>query len=301
MTIVYYQRKEFNIKQYFINRFARVYPLYIFAIVLILFIKFFRLININELILNVTMLQSWVPNMALTLNYPGWSLSVELFFYICFPLIFKYLRNKSFNFSAVIILLFWITSQIFYQLIALDKIGIPVYSIKDVQYQPVFHLNEFLVGILTGLWFIKSSKQYTSNFTNTCLVVLLIIVLIFLLKKPIDLSYHNGLLAIIFAPLIFLISTNKGVISIFFSSKVFVYLGEISYGIYLLQYPIWKALSDYRLEKYFGITSNQSDNTLVFLLRLTVLILLAAFSFKFIESPMRNLIRKLNTTKYKRL
>ena len=97
LTIVYYQKKEFSTKQYFINRFARVYPLYIFSIIIILFIFHFQSININELILNITMLQSWVPKMATTLNYPAWSLSVELFFYISFPLIFRYLKKRRDN------------------------------------------------------------------------------------------------------------------------------------------------------------------------------------------------------------
>lgn len=299
MTIVYYQKKEFSTKQYFINRFARIYPLYIFAIILILFIKLFKSININELILNIAMLQSWIPKMALTLNYPGWSLSVELLFYISFPLIFRYLKNKSLNFSAVTILLFWLISQIIYQLITLEKIDIPLYSIRDIQYHPIFHLNEFLIGILTGLIFTKSPKKYISSLKITYLGILLILILLLLLKFPTGLSYHNGLLAIVFSLLIFVISKSNGRISRLFSSKVFIYLGEISYGIYILQYPVWKALSDSRLEKHFGITSHISDNTINFIIRLTVLISLAAFSFKFIENPMRKRIRKLSTTPYK--
>lgn len=243
------------------------------------------------------MLQSWAPKMALTLNYPGWSLSVELFFYLCFPLIFKYLKNKSFSFSATTVLLFWIVSQIIYQLITYGEIDIPIYSIKDIQYQPIFHLNQFLIGILTGIIFIKTPKELAANFINVGIGILLVSILIFLLKHPLNLSYHNGLLAIIFSPLIFFIAKDNGKISTLFSGRLFIYLGEISYGIYLLQYPVWKALSDYRLEKYFGISNNISDNTTNFLIRLTVLILLAAFSFKFIESPMRKSIRKLSTFK----
>ena len=299
LTIVYSQRKEFNAKQYFINRLARVYPLYIFAIFLILFVKGFKFIRLQEFILNITMLQSWIPKMAMTLNYPGWSLSVELLFYACFPLIFSFLRKKSLSFSAITILIFWITSQVFYQLISLDKMDILFYSIKDIQFHPIFHLNEFFIGILTGFVFIKTPKTFASNSINMFLGMSLVILLIFLLKYPLDLRYHNGLLAVIFSPIIFLISKNNGRISTFFSGKVFIYLGEISYGIYLLQYPVWGTLTDYRLEKYFGVTNSLFNNTTIFFIRFMVLILLAAFSFRFIEGPMRKSIRKLGAVKNK--
>lgn len=44
--------------------------------------------NIEGYFLNVLMIQAWLPNKTLNFNHVTWSLSVELLFYISFPLIF---------------------------------------------------------------------------------------------------------------------------------------------------------------------------------------------------------------------
>jgi peptidoglycan/LPS O-acetylase OafA/YrhL len=129
---------------------------------------------------------------------------------------------------------------------------------------------------------------------------LFLTLLVFSLKYQLGLSYHNGLLGIIFAPLIFLIAKSKGSISTFFSNRLFVFLGEISYGIYIYQVPIWVIssfiLTDYRMDKYLGIVKNQSDNTSVFLIKLFILILISSISYMYIERPLREKIKKIGTT-----
>ena len=97
MIIAYGTREKINFLKYLNNRFARIYPVYLLAILLILGIKLFKNIDKIDLILNLSMLQSWIHNKALTLNYPGWSLSVELFFYLTFPLLFNYFYSKKKN------------------------------------------------------------------------------------------------------------------------------------------------------------------------------------------------------------
>ncbi|MHA6248777.1 acyltransferase family protein [Pontibacter sp. CAU 1760] len=301
MTIVYYNRKGFNTRQYLVNRFARIYPLYIFAILLILIAELSNKMPFYELLLNVTMLQSWASNMALTLNYPGWSLSVEMFFYICFPAIFYLINKHSIKAIASSILLFWLGSQVIYHLILYSVIHLPYYTIDDMLYLPILHLNEFLIGIITGLAFLYTPTKGISDWLNTALITLLIGVIIIALKYPFGLNYHNGLLAILFAPLIYFISKNEGRIQKCFSKNMFVYLGEISFGVYLLQYPIWLFITDARLEKYFGVFRNGTDDTVGFCIRLVALILLSAFAYRFIENPLRDFIKKLSTTKYRQL
>lgn len=289
MTIVYYPKKELSIKQFLVNRVARIYPLYIFAIILILFIKLFRLVDFKELTLNIFMIQSWFPKMALTLNYPGWSLSVELFFYLCFIPIINFIKNKRISTIAFIILLFWFISQVIYHHLFIGSNEFLFYSARDIKYLPIFHLNEFLIGIFTGLLFLKSMKKKLLHSNNTIIIILLLLLVLFL-KYPLGFNYHNGLLAAIFAPLIFFISKSSGKMSSFFSNKIFIFLGEISYGIYLLQYPVWKAMG--KIEKYFDIINEYSDNTIFFLLKLFILILLSSLTYKYIETPMRKLIRR---------
>jgi peptidoglycan/LPS O-acetylase OafA/YrhL len=90
MIIAYIDKENIDFFEYVKNRLARIYPVYFLAIILILVIRFFAGVNLVDLILNALMLQAWVPEKALTINFPGWSLSVELFFYILFPFLFNF-------------------------------------------------------------------------------------------------------------------------------------------------------------------------------------------------------------------
>lgn len=289
MIIAYGTREKINFLKYLNNRFARIYPVYLLAILLILGIKLFKNIDKIDLILNLSMLQSWIHNKALTLNYPGWSLSVELFFYLTFPLLFNYFYSKKkLKHISVWIVLFFILSQTIYHLIINGFIELPYYSIVDIYYHPLMHFNEFLIGNLAGLYFIKKLKSKQKNYIVP--ILLTIIILIILLKFPLGLSYHNGLFSIVFVPFIILLSLSNDKLTKLFSKNIFVFLGEISFGIYILQAPVWTIFSDYRMDKFFFL-NKESDFTESFFMRTLILILLSAFSYLFFEKPIRNKIK----------
>jgi len=94
MAIAYYRPESdfsdiepINRRKYWIARVARIYPVYILALLIIVAAKYKTVIDQPELLpLHLTMLQAWIPGYPITLNTPGWSLSVEAFFYLCFPL-----------------------------------------------------------------------------------------------------------------------------------------------------------------------------------------------------------------------
>ena len=289
MIIAYYNNTKIIFLKYMKNRLARIYPVYLLAIFLVLYINLFKVINFTDLFLNILMIQSWIPEKALTINFPGWSLSVELFFYLSFPFLFNFIYKKNTLKSiAFWIILFWLLSQIiFYLIVNTDFITTPVYIIQDLHYNPLMHLNEFLIGNLAGLYFMSELKEKRKNYSVHILFMLLILVLLF--KFTFGLDYHNGLLAVIFVPLIVLISLSTDKLTNLLRENFFVFLGEISFSIYILQYPVWVLCSDYRLNKYFGI-DKESDISLSFFLRLAILIILSSISYLFFEKPIRNKI-----------
>lgn len=289
MIIAYGNKKKINFFNYLKNRLARIYPVYLLAIIIILSLNLFKNINIYDLFLNIFMLQSWVPEKALTLNFPGWSLSVELFFYVSFPILYNlFYSNKSLKKITLWIVVFWLVSQIFYHLIINEKIQFFCYSIKDIKYYPLMHFNEFLVGNLAGLFFIKKLKNKTKNYIF--FIISTLIVLLFLLKNKIGLNYHNGILSVIFIPLIILLSLSNDKLTRLISKKFFVFLGEISFGIYILQVPVWLIFSDYRMNKYFGL-DKETNFTESFLIRTIILIIFSSLSYLFFEKPIRNKIK----------
>jgi peptidoglycan/LPS O-acetylase OafA/YrhL len=159
----------------------------------------------------------------------------------------------------------------------------------DASYFPLMHLNEFLVGNLAGLYFINSSLA-KQNFDLLIIGIVMLIVVV--LKYPLGFNFHNGLLALFFIPLIILLSLNDGIISVLFKSKICVFLGEISFGIYILQFVVWEYVSDYRLAKYFGIDKVE-DFIFSFFLRLFILIFISSISYVYIETPIRNRIKRI--------
>lgn len=296
MIIAYNNNNKIFFFEYVKNRLARIYPVYLLAIFLILAIQLFREINYINLILNILMLQAWVPGKAITINYPGWSLSIELFFYFSFPFLFNYIYKKiSLRNITFWIILFWLFSQImFYLLVKTDLIKISMYSVKDLHYNPLMHFNEFLIGNLAGLYFINELKDKRKNYFG--FILFTIFILFLLLKFSFGLNYHNGLLSIIFVPFILFLSLSTDKLTQLFSKNIFVFLGEISFGIYILQMPVWVIFSDYRMNKYFGI-DKESDFSLSFFIRLLILLIVSSISYLYFEKPIRRKISSISLTK----
>lgn len=292
MIVAYYKNSKIDLLFYMKNRFARIYPVYFIAIFLLLLLSILsKNLDYQGLILNLLIIQAWVPGKALAFNIPGWSLSVEFLFYVLFPFLFNSFYSKI-PFKKLIfpIVLFWMISQIFYHVLLYepDLLELMVYKI-DASYFPLMHLNEFLVGNIAGLYFVKSSLT-KRNFDLFIIGIVMLIALV--LRFPIGLNFHNGLLALLFIPLIILLALNDGKISVLFKSKVCVFLGEISFGIYILQFVVWQWISDYRLEKYFGIDKVE-DFIFSFFLRLFILIFISSISYIYVETPIRNRIKRI--------
>lgn len=290
MVIAYEKKTKICYAEYFKSRFARIYPIYCFAIFLLLLTQFLtRSIDFEGFFLNLFMIQAWLPGKALSFNSPGWSLSVEAFFYVIFPVLFNVIYKRgNYKTITITVLLFWLMSQIIFHLLLSTNLNEAyLFKDKDLLYSPIMHLNEFLVGNLAGLFYVNRIKSKRNNFDWQIGIVVIVILLV--MRFPIGLNLHNGLLALLFIPLILLISFNEGVITKIFKSKFCVFLGEISFGIYILQYPVFSLISSYSLNKYFNI----SDVTLVFFIRLLILIVLSAVAYVYIEKPIQNKIKNI--------
>ena len=78
---------KFNNKKFLLKRFFRLWPLHFITMIPFVFLnENIDILNIISIFLNLSFLQSWIPNVNIyyDLNTPSWSLSNEIFFYICF-------------------------------------------------------------------------------------------------------------------------------------------------------------------------------------------------------------------------
>lgn len=289
MIIAYGNKPQVDFFDYMKNRFARIYPVYLLGLLGFLFYLLYNHVSFDwiGLPLGLLALQSWVPGQALSLNYPGWSLSVEFFFYATFPFLLNYLYKKH-DYKKLIIpfVLFWLISQIaskvlldpsFYQ-------GFPSKSHDFIFYYPLMHFNEFLIGNLAGLFFIHHMKMDKTRNYDWWILGLFSILLV-VLKYAKGINMHNGALAVLFVPLIVLLALNKGRITQLFNLRPFIFLGEISFGIYILQLPVF--VWSKKIYEYIHF----SNPVIEFHLYLLLLILAAGVSYVYIETPLRNMIK----------
>ena len=230
--------------RFYFARFARVYPIYLLAL-LITFALEWRLLLVPSHLLAVAadllLIQSWSVKTAILFLAPAWTLSCEAFFYLTFPLLILRLRPSSVARAITATALFWLTSQIVPLWYLHHTFGFhlqlwlpeqPSSLLNFVQFTPLFALPEFLCGMLLG-WI---AVRFPITASSSVLVTFAgLIALAAGLQASEHLPYamlHNGLLIPAYAALI-LGLTQDNQVSRLLSGKPLILLGESSFALYL--------------------------------------------------------------------
>lgn len=278
-------------RQFWVNRFARIYPLYVVALLATWLLM--RLTQtgsysdasyLGMVATEMTLLQAWVQTWVPPLNYPGWSLSVEAFFYLIFPFLYQWLvicKSRQIVMAGVSI---WLADQLIYKFLV-DNTSLEIFSL----YFPVLHLGTFVVGVATGILTLRHWPIMLRN-KPTITALLIGITLLFACLIGTDSTimyyYHNGLFAPLFVVFILFLTVQQGALARWLSHPKLIYLGEISYGIYLLQVPVGMA-AFYLNQHYVRLSPS-----LYGIVYVGLLFLIAAIGFEKIEIPGRRLLRK---------
>lgn len=293
MAIAYYRHDSsglINKERYWINRIARIYPAYIVAVLLVVAyaaIKpdFFSSLA-SRLPLEIVLLQSWIGKSSI--NFPGWSLSVEIFFYLCFPFVMSFLSNKSDRWLALAAIFVYIVFLgLNYQATIYTEQG--RLSTSFMMYFPVFHFATFLAGVVSGMIFLRHQNWIMKHQAATKYIgytIMLALLFIYLLPNGLVRKlHHNGLLAPVYAFFFIAFSIPSNVNRIL-SHPFAVFLGEISYGIYILQFPVWLHFKEF-------LHLKSPLPLFWFIGYLVVLIALSAGIYVFIEKKAQLRLRKI--------
>ena len=282
--------RKINAYQYYVNRIAKIYPVYVLALLLTLISA--TSVVYYKLFAELFLIQAGVPSFLPSYNLPAWSLSVELFFYLLFPLLYnRFYLNKRLRYIAIAVICFWLVSQIA-SCAFLSHLpnASDVYK-NFVFYNPLVHLNEFVVGNLTGLVYFYIQKnnffkgQYVllvAGLSCSCLFIALLGLLPTTNLKQV-LNLHNGLLNVVFAPCILFIALNKGRISKVLSLPLLVRLGEASYCIYIFQFPVFWLVKELNL---------LNDVVWLFYVQVVALIMFSFFIYFLLEIPAKNYLKR---------
>ncbi|MEN9400918.1 MAG: hypothetical protein RL632_2021 [Bacteroidota bacterium] len=289
--------EKINSREFWKRRAARIVPMYLLAF-LIFFLINFRYDpaiplkwQIQSLYHSLFFLQSWKYKMALDVNYPSWSLSVEAFFYFIFPWLYSNLRELSNKKLLVISFIAWLLN--YYVLISLKEENAPA---NFINFFPLLHVATFLTGMCFGLLLIKNhewlktvGKKYLHGAT-----IIATLVLIWTSYKNYSFhdDQHNGLLSPYYMLVIYSLALLTGKLSKILSSKFFVFLGSMSYSLYILQYPVYQIC-----QKYLPWFNEQKPEKMFFPY-LLVLLVVSALAYMYIENPARKFfVRRKATSK----
>jgi peptidoglycan/LPS O-acetylase OafA/YrhL len=221
---------------------------------------------------------------------PYWSLSVEEQYYLFFPILILLLNRRP---NLQLIILFMII------LVALTE---RIFRLTGVHHYVNLIPNMWALGIGSiGAWFRYHDKLNTTIFKSVWIELLMLLALC--------LVFHMGenLKGFIFYPLINIFFVIKAAcfdfatkpINNFLSSKWAIFIGRISYGIYLYHIMVLHFFTDYVFNPLWNkipfsslgfFAKLQFNATLIKFPFVTLLtILLAYLSFRYIESPILKL------------
>ncbi len=306
LTHAYFNRRPALIqKRDFYNaRVARLFPAYLVSFVLFLPIaveKYLRHPAANHHgaqtyvvggLLSLFVVQAWTP-LSQAWNGPGWSLSVEAFFYLIFPVVLPRIVRMRPTRLATLLGLLWLS--MISLTVAHEHNVIPREVWDDyIMYQPLFWMPTFLLGMATyrlaSQWSLLPG-QVASIISVMSLAVL--VVLAGLLSPPTGGDFLvNGGAAPLIALIVLAYSHPRCLSSRLLGSPPLEFLGAASYVIYILQAPLWhmfRAATD-RLRHVAGQPMVQDWQ---FLLYLVFLVGAALLVQRFVERPaQRYLLNK---------
>ncbi len=281
-------RKKTEIYNFYIKRFARIYPVYLIAtITYFIFITpeipyskgdWIRII-VNDLFL----VQAFFPNMfQLGINGGTWSISVEAFFYLLFPLILVLFSKRS----HILFIIAMAASLIITINVVTENYGSVSNNIKTFYSNPVMRVSEFMIGISFYLLQAKGKLKNLPKFLKSSVFVFFLIFCLTCLKFSEGPYSYMGLqyfITPLFGLLIFNFHNIKyGPIA---NNKVINYLGKISYSFYMWQFLAIE-LGRYLKEHY------DTNSWLLMLSALSLNIILSSVSYHLIEERCRSILMK---------
>lgn len=259
-------------KRYYISRFARIYPMYLLALI-IAFPPFVysalvaKIVDFDVFIPGLVLvplgLQSWYPPTASAWTLPAWSLSVEISFYIVLPFLLLVVRRFESKIQFGIIVLMLLTFHYLQWHLANELDGVFKSKASFWNFQTYFPLM-FLPIFLCGIWLARFQfdNEISSALANYSLIACIVFTItIFAFKSNLQRWVPPTLLLIpIFSLMILSATRAKGKIANLLASRPFITMGEASYALYILHAPMmfwWRKLglpsADASLQTYRSV------------------------------------------------
>lgn len=245
--------------RFWISRIARIFPAHLICLALTaLFVGDFTGIQsqlgyIIRILTNAFLIQSWYPDFRLifSFNSVSWSISTEFFFYIIFPfLIYNFYKTAEIKLllsTAILILIIYLIH--IYNIPQYQSANVGTITSTGILYiNPIVRIFEFILGMYSyKIWQKFSLYNFNLKYISTISEASSLFTILFVAYKydhilafvSVNISHyaaewvaHSGL-CFISAFLIISYANGSGMIGRFLSTQKFVFLGEISFSIYI--------------------------------------------------------------------
>ena len=300
-----------NPRQFWIARFARLYPVYILGLLIS-----FQMLQAEwqvrphaqfwaGLVMTPILLQGWSPHLATFWNTVGWTLSSELLLYGAFPWVIRFwaLRLPFLNTPRRLIALFlalWIVGMIphaLYLWLNPDHLSEPItrYSfgvwLRALKYTPPSYVCMFLAGIALGKLqnLLKITDRQRLSIAFAGMVAIGAIFYTTIAHLP-YLLLHGGLLLPLFATLTIGLSGSNVIASIF-AWRPLLAIGETTFCLYILHFNSINLLRSFHVWERLHLAS--FDPWITYAAAMTI----AAIAHHVVESPARKYLLRHFPTK----
>ncbi|MFM0060041.1 acyltransferase [Paraburkholderia phytofirmans] len=287
--------------EYYVARFARVWPTHLLtaAIALLLIYESVPVWTITAT--NLLLLQAWIPNSDyfFSLNGVSWSISVEMLFYATFPFVLRRI-DSTWHWKLAASIAIAIISMSFIRLAGEQA------RLWSVYIFPLTRFPEFVLGVTCYHAFSRCKPSLDRMSTRIASVIeigsLAACVLAMWISGWVHAwvsAHHPSLLlpatwlrseggAPIFAIAIFFFAAQAGVVSRILRRRMFVFLGESSFALYMFHQIVRLVWAKHAFPTFH-------PEIIGWVCYISLSLAGAAIIHKWFEHPMRTIVRRAFT------
>lgn len=290
-----------ELKAFFTKRFFRLVPCFIASVIVMAIFHFFFTEDMTQcthswrMIVDV-LTTAHADNVSRLaglekIHYNGaglyWTLSIEVLFYIIWPVFFLALKNHGSRVKASLItgIVLWACAR----WIMINIIKQPEW----VYYSAFTNLDGLFLGSFIGLTYKTDPNQEQSKSIVWCAASVILVLLMWMhpnMYNPYSEIWQNSAV-LVSVLLVWLGAYNKGVLNIPVFKNFLEYLGNRSYSLYIYQMFLLYMVTWLTKSKYMNLTGDVHFYTMI--IAIVVLFLVTELSYRFIETPFRKLGNKI--------